>query len=68
MEEIKKFLRLMDKESLVDLVASMLFTQLATMVDLEKALKMLHKEWQQEADTKSLRLSFTKPFTFTGLY
>ena len=44
MEEIKKFLRLMDKEALVDLCASMLFTQLATMVDLEKALKMLHKE------------------------
>ena len=41
MEEIKKFLRLMDKESLVDLVASMLFQQLATMVSLEKALKTL---------------------------
>jgi hypothetical protein len=48
MDEIKKFLRLMDKESLVELAASMLFQQLATMVDLSKALADLDKASKKE--------------------
>ena len=43
MEEIKKFLRLMDKEELVSLAASMLFTQLCNVVDLSKAIADLDK-------------------------
>jgi len=41
MEEIKKFLRLMDKEALVDLCASMMFKALVDMVDLSKELARL---------------------------
>lgn len=41
MEEIKKFLRLMTKEELVSLAASMLFTQLVNVVDLAKDLAKL---------------------------
>jgi len=41
MEEIKKFLRLMSKEALIELCASMLFQNLVDMVDLNKALSRL---------------------------
>jgi len=38
MDEIKKFLRLMSKEELVSLCASMMFAQLTNCVDLAKTL------------------------------
>ena len=41
MDEIKAFLRLMDKEALIELAASMLFQTLVNVVDLSKALKDL---------------------------
>ena len=44
MEEIKRFLRLMDKEALVDLCASMLFSQLVNVVDLAKDLAKLESK------------------------
>jgi hypothetical protein len=41
MDEIKQFLRLMDKEALVELAASMLFQTLVNVVDLSKDIKEL---------------------------
>jgi hypothetical protein len=43
MDEIKKFLRMMEKEALVDLCASMMFKNLIDMVDLHKALSTYEK-------------------------
>jgi hypothetical protein len=43
MEEIKKFLRLMSKEELVSLCASMMFTSLVNAVELSKALATYDK-------------------------
>ena len=41
MDEIKKFLRLLSKEELVSLCASMMFTSLVNAVDLAKSLSEL---------------------------
>jgi hypothetical protein len=43
MDEMKKFLRMMEKEALVDLCASMLFKNLVDMVSLQKALSIYDK-------------------------